>query len=367
MGKRGEGHLYQPRFQTKAGESRNVGIWHWKAPSGRRYTTGLRDRESAERWVAERLLELHQDQPLTRAAAPLRYDDLEQMLIDDWTLRDRRGMLQAKARLKHLNRAFSGWHAAAVTTDKVTAYALRRRQAGAAAATVNAEIATLHRAFVLAKRARRVRDVPIMDRLPGVVRRTGVVDRGDLEAILAALAPKYRAPIEALYWTGWRLSEVRCLTWQRVDLQGDELRLDTSKTGEPRVLCYSSIPALRTLLENAHRRRGFSPYVFPGRAGRPIDRTTLEKHWRRACRAAGVPDVRIIHDLRRTATSDLFRAGVPLAVAMGITGHKTLGIHQGYSIVARRDQEAGTAQLVALRNGEPIQRRLTAISAGGSR
>jgi integrase len=288
------------------------------------------------------------------------------MLLEDWEAKGRRGMLQARARLKRLNRAFSGWHTAAITTDKVTSYALRRRHEGAAAATVNVEIAILHRAFVLAKRAGRLRDVPIMDRLPGVGHRTGTVERGDLEAILAHLAEKYRPPIWFLYWTGWRLGEALGLTWRRVDLEAGELRLDTSKSGEPRVLAFGRESALARLLRDvAASRHALSPYVFPGRAGHRMDRTAIEKAWRAACTAAGIPGRPLIHDLRRTMTRDLSRAGVPLAVAMATVGHRSLTIHQGYRIVAAQDQEDGLAQLEALRSGEPVQRRLAVI--GGLR
>lgn len=199
MGPRGQGYLYRPSYTIKNGERRHLSIWHWKAPTGRRYTTGLHNEADAEKWVFERVIEMRDGLPVTKAATPIRYDDLEQMMLDDWILKDRRGISSARSRLKHLNRAFSGWHAAAITTDKITAYALRRRQQGAAAATVNVEIALLHRAFVLAKRAGRLRDVPIMDRIPGVGHRTGTVERGDLDAILEVLPARYRPVIEALY------------------------------------------------------------------------------------------------------------------------------------------------------------------------
>ncbi len=110
----------------------------------------------------------------------------------------------------------------------------------------------------------------------------------------------------------------------------------------------------------AANRQALSPYVFPGRAGHRMDRTAIEKAWRRACIAAGVPRA-LIHDLRRTAIRDMRRAGVSLAVAMGAVGHRSLTVHQGYSVVARQDQEDGLARLEALRSGEPVQRRLVTI------
>lgn len=108
----------------------------------------------------------------------------------------------------------------------------------------------------------------------------------------------------------------------------------------------------------ADGRRLLSPYVFPGRAGRRMDRTALQKAWRVACDAAGCPG-KLIHDLRRTMVRDLRRAGVPLAVAMGTVGHRSLSVHQGYSVIAREDLELGLERVEALRAGEPVQGCLT--------
>jgi integrase len=359
MNVRGAGHLYRPKYRARDGERREAGVYWWKVGRAR-MSTGCRTEGDAQKWALERLIEMRRGHLVGVRAAALRWDDIERMLCDRWQADGRQGMLQCMARLRHLRRAFQGWRADAITTDRITAYAVRRRGEGAAVGTVNLELAILRRGFSLAREAGRLDVIPVVHRLPGEVHRTGTVERGDLDAILAALPARYRSPIEALYWTGWRESEILRLVWQRVDLAAHELRLDTSKSGQPRILCFASIPALQGVLEEAHRRRGFGPFVFPGRAQRQMDRTALQKAWRIACRAAGCPGA-LIHDLRRTAVRDMRRAGVSLAVAMGAVGHQSLTIHQGYSVVAREDQDAGMAQLVALRAGEPVQRRFAVM------
>lgn len=357
---RGAGHLYLPTYRDRQGERKRAGVYWWKVGRAR-MSTGCRTEEDAQKWALERLIEMRRGHLVGVQAAPLKWDDLERMLCDRWQADGRRGMMQCMSRLRHLRHAFAGWRADAITSDRITAYAVRRKAERAAIGTINLELAILRRGFGLAREAGRLDLIPVIHRLPGEGHRTGTVERGDLDAILAALPTPYRPVIEALYWTGWREGEILRLVWQRVDLSAHEMRLDTSKSGQPRTLCYASIPALRELLEQAHRRRGFGPYVFPGRAGRPIDRTTLQKHWRAACRACRLPDATLIHDLRRTAVRDLRRAGVSLAVAMGAVGHRSLDVHQGYSVVARQDQDEGMARLVALRSGEPVQRRLAVM------
>jgi integrase len=360
---KGQGHIFRPKYRVSSGEVRLSGVYWWKAPSGQRYSTGFRDFHGAQLWAVERATEMRLGIAASELA-PAKYDDLERMLLDDWIAKGRRGVPQAVARLKHLRRAFSGWHAAAITSDRVTGYAVRRRAEGAAAATINVEIAILHRAFVLAKRSGRLRDIPIMDRLRDVGHRTGTVERGDLEAILLGMRARYRGVLRFLYWTGWREGEALSLTWASVDVESRELRLDAenSKTGQPRIFCYASLPELDILIQKQRMDKLFSPYVFPGRANRRIDRTALQKNWRLACRKAGVPGA-LIHDLRRTMVRDMRRAGVPLAVAMGAVGHENLSVHQGYSTVARQDQDAGMASLAMLRAGEPVQQKL--LSFGG--
>jgi integrase len=357
---RGAGHLFRPTYRDAKGEVKQSAVFWWKL--GRtRVSTGCRTEAEAQRWAIERLVEMRRGHLVGMKAAAPSWDDLERMLEDRWTLDGRRGLLQARSSLRHLRRAFVGSRADTLTTDRITSYAVRRRQEGAAPATVNLELAILRRALGIAREAGRIVTIPIIHRLPGVGHRTGTIERGDFEAIVAELPPRYVPPIRLLWLTGWRLGEGVGLTWNRVDLGAGELRLDTSKTGEPRVIHFSATSALHTLLTQVDDdRKSLSPYLFPGRLGLRMDRTAIQKAWRRACVTAGCPRA-LIHDLRRSMVRDMRRAGVSLAVAMGTVGHRSLTVHQGYSTVAPEDFEHGLACVEALRAGEPVQRRLASI------
>src|ERR1039458_7364647 len=74
-------------------------------------------------------------------------------------------------------------------------------------------------------------------------------------------------------------------------------------------------------------------YIFH-RDGAPVGE--FRKSWKAACKKAGVSG-RLFHDLRRSAVRNMTQAGVPQAVAMKISGHKTACMFQRYNIVATDD------------------------------
>jgi len=334
---RGTGCLFLPRYRKRGQtEYKASSIWWWKCGSAR-MPTGCRNRQDAEAWALERLVEMGRGGLVGQRLRPLRYEDLERMLIDRHTLEQRRGHLGSS--LRHLRRAFAGWDAKAITTDWITRYAGKRRQAGAAVATVNVELARLRRMLRLAHDAGRLDRVPKVTPLPGANVRRGFLEEGDFRAILEHVPEKYRPPLRFLRLTGWRLMEALGLEWRRVDFDAQEIRLDSSKTGEPRVLAFGGYAPLSELLEARRAaRRELCPWVFPGRAGRALDKNTVQRAWKKAREQAGHPAA-LIHDLRRTFVREMERAGFPRSVAMSITGHQSEDIYRRYAVVSGKDQE----------------------------
>jgi integrase len=139
-----------------------------------------------------------------------------------------------------------------------------------------------------------------------------------------------------------------------VDFAARDIRLDDSKTREPRYLSFASHPRLAALLERqdgvrqALQAQGIiSPWVFPHKNGDRVSRGALQFAWRQARKAAGIVAAEgpFIHGLRRKMSKELLDAGVSEIDAMTITGHRTLSTFRRYAIRDRAAQDRALALL----------------------
>jgi integrase len=121
----------------------------------------------------------------------------------------------------------------------------------------------------------------------------------------------------------------------------------------------SVVEALR-----AHRRRQLeerlavgpawddSGYVFVDEIGRPYHPARLRVMFERACRVAGVPQIRL-HDLRHTMATTALRAGIHPKVVQERLGHSSIALTlDTYSHVSPTLQRAAAEKLGELFAGE---------------
>jgi len=284
--------------------------------------------------LRDRLGATAQGRPIGPDVNRTRFQELAQILVDDYRANGRRSLERIEGAIKHLGGFFGDYLAVDITSDRLTRYLKWRLEEGAAAATINRELAALRRAFRLAARVGKVALRPEITLLREDNRRKGFFEFDQYSALLQHIPDYLKPVIQTAYVTGWRIrSEILTRQKHHVDLDAGWIRLEPGegKSGEGRN--FPLIPGLREVLEAQieHTReleRGTGqiiPWLFH-KDGKPIG--SFRKAWSTACKRAGLAG-RIPHDFRRTAVRNLERAGVPRSAAMAMVGHRTESIYRG--------------------------------------
>ena len=170
---------------------------------------------------------------------------------------------------------------------------------------------------------------------------------------LLAKDPNWGTLVAVIAWTGCRRGEVAGLRWEDVDLIEGNLLIRRSvaavpggiqvkgtKTGDIRRIAVG--PKTVKLLK-AHRKRAdvrakkcgatvaLSAYIFsPDPASqRPYNPYTITRTFVEACRAAGVPPMRL-HDLRHHSATTLLKSGASVGEVMDRHGWRTVEMVNRY-------------------------------------
>lgn len=128
------------------------------------------------------------------------------------------------------------------------------------------------------------------------------------------------------YEWGQRVGDMRMLTWDNINFEGQRLDLTQSKRGVDVHIPISD--NLTAMLKKQKEDFGFQPYVAPRvtpRAGAytPYDREEVAVLVNQVKKAAGLPDEIQVRDMRRTAITEMVEAGVDLAGIMQVSGHQS--------------------------------------------
>lgn len=202
---------------------------------------------------------------------------------------------------------------------------------------------------------------------------------GELRTILAVANTEWRGLILAGLYTGQRLKDIASLTWANVDIERNEIRLSTSKTGRRQVLPIAK--PLRAYLEESpvgdNPQAPLFPAAFP-LARRAGGTSMLSQQFHGLLVSAGLAAARLpkrrskgvgraasrelsqisFHSLRHTATSLLKAAGVSEAVARNIIGHESAEISRHYTHVDDEAKRAAVDKLPDLSAISTVQSRL---------
>jgi integrase len=177
----------------------------------------------------------------------------------------------------------------------------------------------------------------------------------ELRAVLAVANEEWQSLIKFGLYTGQRLGDLAALTWSQIDLQRNEIRLTTRKTGKA-LLIPIATPLREHLLSLAsgdNPRSPVHPRAFEivaaqnGRVGQLSNQFSellvacgLRKPQAHRSKGIGRGGKRTgielsFHSLRHTAVSLLKDAGVPDAVVMALAGHESAAMSQRYTHVGK--------------------------------
>lgn len=161
----------------------------------------------------------------------------------------------------------------------------------------------------------------------------------ELRAVLAVADDEWRSMIRFGLYTGQRLSDIAALTWNNIDLQKQEIRLQTRKTGR-RIIIPIAAPLLahvEKLPAGDDPRQPVHPTAFgylerTGKTGRSSNqfadlltaaglRASNPHDQEKGRSAIRAKHELSFHSLRHTATSLMKEAGIPASVVQDFIGH----------------------------------------------
>jgi len=158
---------------------------------------------------------------------------------------------------------------------------------------VNRELEPLRSAYRLAVKQKVLvlAAVPYIEQLCEDNTRTGFFEHADFLALVKRLPEPVNDIAWFAYRTGWRKGEILGLQWDAVDRAAREVRLRTSKNGQPRKLPLEgerwTLIERRWAARQVKREDGttrLAPFVFHRGDGEPV--VDFQKRWKAACRAA---------------------------------------------------------------------------------
>ncbi len=138
-----------------------------------------------------------------------------------------------------------------------------------------------------------------------------------------------RLVVQIFVYTGLRRAELRQLRWADVDLRRQRLLVRQGKGGKQRIV-YLPEATIHELAAFQVAGPAESPFVFPGRRGRPLSLRAINYIVERVARSAGVatpnPRYRNVgpHLLRHSFARNWKRAGGSLESLQKMLGHSSL-------------------------------------------
>lgn len=199
--------------------------------------------------------------------------------------------------------------------------------------TIKKELGVLKSAFSMAIREWEwVKDNPV-SRIrmpkdpPGRIR---FLSREEIERLLDCSENWFKPVLIMAIHTGLRQGNIMPLTWDKIDLFRRIILLEADKMKNEENLGIPISDTLFETLKDLYKVRHLNSKLVFLKNGKPLYEVLLRRALGRACRKAGITDLRF-HDLRHTFASLLVQAGVDLYIVQRLLGHKDGRMTQRYS------------------------------------
>lgn len=185
------------------------------------------------------------------------------------------------------------------------------------------------------------------------VRSAVVLSRDEVGRILrVAGSLRNRAAFATLYAGGFRLGELVRLKVSDIDGRRGVIRIERSKFGKDRYVMLSR--KLRLVLREYYKQQRPKIYMFENtQTGRPIDKTSIQKAFHRACRRAGITKAATPHTLRHSFATHLLENGTDVLRLQVLLGHSSVKTTMHYTHLAEDFLTTTTSPLDKLREGPP--------------
>lgn len=271
-------------------------------------------------------------------------------------LQDETGAKNVKTKRRHVEQRlipfFGDQVPQQISRFTIDRYKKRRIEEGAAAGTVNRELATLSHLFRTAVHEKWIDSVPA---------KATKLDEGDgriialsdeecdalVQAAIADADPDCWLFVVFALNTAMRHSEILRARFDAIDWTHRRLYIGKAKAGaREQPLTVDLVEILRREREMREDREGWIfPTPRPGQSGTG-HRDRMSKPFQRAVVRAGLNPAEITpHVMRHTAITKLVQQGVDLPTIQRISGHKTLAMVMRYTHVHGRHIDAAMDKL----------------------
>jgi integrase len=336
----GFGCIYLPKYKDRHGIVQVSAVWMMKYQTRDgfvRRSTKCKDQADAYAELMKMAGARASGQIVSSSPERVRIGQLLDMLLISYA--DKRTLYDLKCRVeKHIRPEFGGVKMIDLRKQDLEDWVRKLKREPLADASINRCLANLHRAFQIGADE----DPPLVLRIPAFPwrgennTRQGLLSVEHYRKLRDELAPHARMVLIIGYHTGMRRGEILKIRWDQVDLDAGVIHLEKQQTKTNRERVAPIYGEMKAYLEMAKAERDATypdcQHVVAQNGKHVADVKTA---WAAAVRRAGIPKI-LIHDLRRTALTNMEAANIPRHVAMSISGHKTQAVYERYLIGARK-------------------------------